>query len=152
MQIRKVLYCNIVDIRLLKNRHIYNIRTKHPIWCINTNNLLVYMLHCRKNEVFHKRFLLPKQVTANRCSVVYSFSSSFIFFIDELESVERAFPLSAISTSLSETLSSSDDVFSEFSESFLVIDAGSMLVLPEKWCYICFNFSDFFTFLRYSME
>lgn len=62
----------------------------------------------------------------------------FIFFIDsllsseELESVKKALLLSTICALLSVTLSSSDDVLSKLSESFLVTGTVSMLVLPEK--------------------
>ena len=62
----------------------------------------------------------------------------------KLESVEMALPVIRISSSLSETLSSPEDIFSELSESFIVIGAGSMLVLSEKWCWIYLTFSDFF--------
>ena len=69
----------------------------------------------------------------------------------KLESVEMALPVIRISSSLSETLSSPEDVFSELSESFLVIGAWSMLVVSKKWCCIYLTFSDFFFAIFYGV-
>ena len=69
----------------------------------------------------------------------------------KLESVEMALPVIRISSSLSETLSSTEDVFSELSESFLVIGAWSMLVVSKKWCCIYLTFSDFFFAIFYGV-
>ena len=54
--------------------------------------------------------------------------------------------LSTMSSSLSKALSLLGNVFSELSEVFLVIGAGSMLCLLTKWNCIYFFFSNFFFF------